>query len=64
MYEIGNKRVDGKFNVWRKALVGNHYWEWIIATVCDSSGEASDFITAKNSHKARREKSRGVKQDA
>lgn len=46
MYEIGKKREDGKFNIWKKIQVG-YYWDWVIEVVCDSLEEAILYTKRK-----------------
>lgn len=48
MYEVGKKRLDGKYNVWNRVQIANNYWDWVIVSVCDSFNEALEFASAKN----------------
>lgn len=50
MYEIGKKRPDGKFNIWKKIQIG-YYWEWVVEIVCDSLKEATDYVSLKTKPK-------------
>lgn len=64
-YEVGKKRPDDKYNVWKKVLIDNYRWEWIIVGVFDSLTEADEFVARKNYDRLRRQKpSYKVNQDA
>lgn len=47
MYEIGKKRPDGKYNIWKKTQIGPHHWDWIIEFICDSYAEAIEWMKDK-----------------
>ena len=53
MYEVGKKRQDGKYNIWKRIQLG-HYWEWIIDTVQDDIKEAMEYAARKNQAAARK----------
>ena len=53
-YELGKERPDGKFNVWRKALIDNDRFEWVIVNVCDDLDDANDFLATRRAYRVRR----------
>lgn len=55
-YEVGKKRPDGKYNVWRKVLLDSYWWEWVIVGVFDNFIEADEFVAQKNYNRLRRQK--------
>lgn len=44
LYEIGKKRPDGKFNIWKKIELLPQQWEWVIVHVADGWRMARDWI--------------------
>lgn len=64
MYEVGKKRLDGKYNVWQKILLDKYWWEWVVVGVFDSLPLATEFAATKNYNKFRRKPAYKVNQDA
>jgi hypothetical protein len=48
MYEIGKKRPDGKYNIWKRCQVLKFHWDWIIDCVCDDLDEAKEYVLINN----------------
>lgn len=57
MYEVGKKRPDGKFNVWKKEKISEHLLDWIIDSVWDDYPDALEYAAARN----RKDKKRSYK---
>jgi hypothetical protein len=54
MYEVGKKRPDGKFNVWKSVTIDDYHQQWVVADVCDDYEDALAFASKKNHNKQRR----------
>lgn len=44
LYEIGNKRPDGKFNVWTQKTIRGPWPDWVVVFVANSWRAARDWI--------------------
>lgn len=53
MYEVGKERLDGKFNIWKRAQVIPNHWDWIIVEVCYSQEEADNYALMRNRRRAK-----------
>lgn len=46
-YEIGNKRPDGRFNIWTRIELLPQQWEWVVVHVAHGWREARNWILGR-----------------